>query len=61
MGRQFAHQIALPGVGVGVQVMRARALLVVAAGAVKSLCSSVSNHADKRGALRQEDELLCGA
>lgn len=43
--------------------MGARALLalVVAAGAAKSVWSSVSNHADKRGALRQEDEALCRA
>lgn len=47
----------------GFQVMGARALLalVVAAGAAKSVWSAVSNHADKRGALRQEDEALCRA
>lgn len=47
----------------GVQVMRACALLVlvVAVGAARSVWSSVSNHADKSGALRQEDEALCRA
>lgn len=49
MGQQFAHQVALPGVGEGVQVMRACVLLAleVAASTVKSLWNSVSNRADK--------------
>lgn len=64
MHQQFAHQVALLGVGQGVQVMRVCVLLalVAAASTVKSLWGSVSNHADKRGgALRQEDDRLFGA
>lgn len=55
-------RLLFPELGGG-HVMRACVLLalVVAAGAVKSLWSSVSNHTDKGGALRQEDELLCRA
>ena len=49
--QNFAHQVALPGVGKAVQVMRACVVLslVVAASTDKSLWSSVSNHAGKGG------------